>query len=219
MLAISSSMPKHSETLPGDSPDPTMPRLPSYDQAPNSNNFVKEHGESWETPYGDFFLSWYSNQLISHGDRLLSLASSTFNDVPVKVSGKVPLVHSWYKTRSHPSELTAGFYNTVSRDGDGVVEILQGIRGVNVWGQNSTISGAPNGFEQIKKNLLDENKVVDLFTYQRMGAYFFSPDHFLKCTEFVRRLTQPELHLDDLLSDEAESVCSEQGKNLHMQVA
>nr|AFO84078.1 beta-amylase [Actinidia arguta] len=230
---------------------------PSYNQAPNSNNFVKEHGGSWETPYGDFFLSWYSNQLISHGDRLLSLAASTFNDVPVKVSGKVPLVHSWYKTRSHPSELTAGFYNTVSRDGyEGVVEIfarnsckmiLPGMdlsdehqpnealsspgsllaqiisackrQGVNVSGQNSSVSGAPNGFEQIKKNLFDENKAVDLFTYQRMGAYFFSPDHFPKFTEFVRRLTQPELHSDDLLSDEAESVSSEQGKNLHMQVA
>ncbi|GFS38854.1 beta-amylase 3 [Actinidia rufa] len=75
---------------------------PSYDQAPNSNNFVKEHGGSWETPYGDFFLSRYSNQLISHGDRLLSLASSIFNNVPVKVSGKVPLVHSWYKNPVPP---------------------------------------------------------------------------------------------------------------------
>ncbi|GFZ13159.1 beta-amylase 3 [Actinidia rufa] len=184
-LAISSSMSKHSETLSGDSPNPTMPRAMTR---PQTRTILSRNMEN--------------------RGRLRMVPS------------KVPLVHSWYKTRSHPSELTAGFYNTVSRDGDeGVVEILQGIRGVNVWGQNSTVSGAPNGFEQIKKNLLDENKVVDLFTYQRMGVYFFSPDHFPKCTEFVRRLTQPELHLDDLLSDEAESVCSEQGKNLHMQVA
>ncbi|KAH7857311.1 hypothetical protein Vadar_011191 [Vaccinium darrowii] len=136
---------------------------PTYDQLPNSNSFVNENGGSWEAAYGDFFLSWYSNNLISHLDRLLSLASSTFSDYPVKIAGKVPLIHSWYKTRSHPSELTAGFYNTVNRDG---------------YDKNSSVSGGPNAFGQIKRNLLDENEVVDLFTYQRMGADFFSPDHF-----------------------------------------
>ncbi|KAJ4957031.1 hypothetical protein NE237_013814 [Protea cynaroides] len=31
---------------------------PTYEELPNSNGFFKEHGGSWETPYGDFFLSW-----------------------------------------------------------------------------------------------------------------------------------------------------------------
>ncbi|MCL7040790.1 hypothetical protein MKW94_002776 [Papaver nudicaule] len=78
---------------------------------------LHENGGSWQTPYGDFFLSWYSNQLISHGDRLLSLASSVFRNNLVTVSRKVPLVHNWYKFQSHPSEMTAGFYNSDSRDG------------------------------------------------------------------------------------------------------
>ena len=78
---------------------------------------------------------------------------------------------------------------------------------------------APNGIEQIREILLGEYTVVDLFTYQRMGAYFFSHEHFPKFTEFDQSLNQPELHSDDLLSDEAKSVSSEQGKNLHMQVA
>ncbi|XP_052207791.1 inactive beta-amylase 9 [Diospyros lotus] len=228
---------------------------PSYDQTPNSNTFVKEHGGSWETPYGDFFLSWYSNQLLSHGDRLLSLAVSVFGDTPVKVSGKVPLVHSWNRTRSHPAELTAGFYNTDNRDGyEAVVEmfarnsckmILPGMdlsdkyqpreapsspesllsqittacrkRGVEVWGENSSVSGGappPNGFEQIKKNLLDENRVVNLLTYQRMGAYFFSPVHFPSFTNFVRSLNQADLNLDDMAgSDEVEAA------DLQMQAA
>uniref|UniRef100_A0A5B7C0Z4 Beta-amylase n=1 Tax=Davidia involucrata TaxID=16924 RepID=A0A5B7C0Z4_DAVIN len=165
---------------------------PNYDQSPNWNNFFKEQGGSWETAYGDFFLSWYSSQLISHGDRLLSLAASTFSDAPVTVAGKVPLMHSWYRTRSHASELTAGFYNTVNRDGYQVVAemfgknsckmILPGMdlsdehqlreacsspetllaqitaacrkHGVEISGQNSSVSGVPRGFEQIKKNLL-----------------------------------------------------------------
>uniref|UniRef100_A0A5B7AL63 Beta-amylase n=1 Tax=Davidia involucrata TaxID=16924 RepID=A0A5B7AL63_DAVIN len=233
---------------------------PNYDQSPNSSFFFKEHGGSWETAYGDFFLSWYSSQLISHGDRLLSLAASTFSDTPVTLAGKVPLMHSWYRTRAHASELTAGFYNTVNRDGyEGVAEmfgrnsckmILPGMdlsdelqpreglsspelllaqiatacrkHGVEISGQNSSVAGVPRGFEQIKKNLLGENAVVDLFTYERMGAYFFSPEHFSSFTEFVRSLNQPELHANDLPKDEeeaAESPCSEPGKNLHMQAA
>ncbi|KAJ6725420.1 hypothetical protein OIU79_003737 [Salix purpurea] len=90
---------------------------PSYDQFPNSSQFFKDNGGSWDSPYGDFFLSWYSSELLSHGDRLLSLASTSFSNTPVTVHGKIPLMHSWYKTRAHPSELTAGFYNTASRDG------------------------------------------------------------------------------------------------------
>ncbi|KAC9988325.1 hypothetical protein E3N88_44981 [Mikania micrantha] len=77
----------------------------------------KSDGGSWETAYGDFFLSWYSTQLVSHADRMLSLASSSFNDTTVKVTGKLPLVPSWYRSRSHPAEVTAGFYNTIYRNG------------------------------------------------------------------------------------------------------
>uniref|UniRef100_A0A251V8Q9 Beta-amylase n=1 Tax=Helianthus annuus TaxID=4232 RepID=A0A251V8Q9_HELAN len=48
---------------------------------------------------------------------MLSLAASSFNNTTVKVSGKLPLVPSWYRTRSHPAEVTAGLYNTVNRNG------------------------------------------------------------------------------------------------------
>ena len=210
---------------------------PTYDQPPY-NGFFND-GASWESTYGDFFLSWYSNQLIAHGDCLLSLASSTFGDSGVAIYGKIPLMHSWYGTRSHPSELTAGFYNTVNRDGYGPVAqmfarnsckiILPGMdlsdanqpkenhsspelllaqimeackkHEVQVSGQNSSESGVPGGFEQIKKNLSGDN-VLDLFTYHRMGASFFSPEHFPLFTEFVRSLKQPELHSDDLPAEE-----------------
>lgn len=233
---------------------------PRYDEMPNANNFFREHGGSWETPYGDFFLSWYSNLLISHGSTLLSLASTVFSDCPVTISGKAPVIHSWYKTRSHPSELTAGFYNTFNKDGYGKIAeifaknsakmILPGMdlsdehqhpeslsspelllkqiksscrkSGVQISGQNSSVSGAPAGFEQIKKNLLGEDGVVDLFTYQRMGAYFFSPEHFPSFTELVRSLSQPEMLWDDIPNEEVgESlpVGSSSAKNMQMQVA
>ena len=92
--------------------------------------------------------------------------------------------------------------------------------GVEVSGQNLA-SGAPGGFEQIKKNMLGEN-MIDLFTFQRMGAHFFSPEHFPSFTEFVRSLSQPELHSDDLpLKEEeaTESVHMSSDSNIHMQAA
>ncbi|KAM7260452.1 hypothetical protein ACFE04_016193 [Oxalis oulophora] len=197
--------------------------------------FFHEHGGSWESPYGDFFLSWYSTNLISHCDRLLSMASSTFRDLPATIYGKLPLIHSWYKTCSHPSEVTAGFYNTAEKDGyQAIAEIfaknsceviLPGLdlsdkyqpansqsspellfaqirktcqqHGVQVSGQNSSVSGgAPDSYDRIEKNLSGEN-LVKVFTYQRMGAYFFSPEHFPKFTKFVRSLREPALHSDD----------------------
>jgi hypothetical protein len=214
---------------------------PKYNQFPNSTPFFNEHGESWESTYGDFFLSWYSSKLISHGDRLLSMASSIFQDKDVTVHGKLPLIHSWYKTRSHPSELTAGFYNTAGKNGyEAIAEIfakyscemiLPGLdlsdnyqpthsqsspelllaqittscqkHGVRVSGQNSLVSGVPGSFERIKENLSNGNS-VKVFTYQRMGAYFFSPEHFPKFTELVRSLSQSALHSDDLRADEEE---------------
>ncbi|XP_014518782.1 inactive beta-amylase 9 [Vigna radiata var. radiata] len=231
---------------------------PTYDQAPYSTGFFND-GASWESSYGVFFLSWYSNQLIAHGDCLLSMASSTFGDSGVTIYGKIPLMHSWYGTRCHPSELTAGFYNTANKDGYEPVAqmfaknsckmILPGMdlsdakqpkenhsspelllsqimtacrkHEVKVSGQNSSVSGVPGGFEQIKKNLSGD-EVLDLFTYQRMGASFFSPEHFPLFTEFVRSLKQPELHSDDLPTEEgegAESTVLSHESSVSMQTA
>ncbi|KAL6548454.1 Glycosyl hydrolase 14 [Orobanche gracilis] len=230
---------------------------PSYNQSPLSGGFFAESGGSWDTPYGDFFLSWYSDQLIDHGDQVLSLAASTFKDVPVVLSAKIPLTHSWCKTRSHPSELTAGFYNTVNRDGyEAVVRmlsknscgvVLPGLdlsdedqmiesrsspdsllwqimsccrkNGVEVLGQNSLITGGLRGFEKIEKNLMGENGVMGLFTYQRMGAYFFSPEHFPSFTRFVRGLNEPVRSSEDLPVEGEENAESLSGKNLQMQTA
>lgn len=233
--------------------------VPTYDQPPSSNTFFKDEGGSWETPYGDFFLSWYSSQLISHGDRILSVASSVFSDILVSISGKLPLVHSWYRTRSHPSEMTAGFYNTANRNGyESVAEmfaknscnvVLPGMdlldenepnwsspqsllaqikgtcrkHGLWVSGQNMSVSETTGGFEEIKRNLVEDNVVVDLFTYQRMGADFFSPKHFPLFTTFVRGLTQLDLDVDDMPEDketvESVLVSSEADMNLHLQAA
>ncbi|CAL1397112.1 unnamed protein product [Linum trigynum] len=222
---------------------------PTYNQSPDSNPFFNEHSGSWKTPYGEFFLSWYSSQLLSHGDRLLSMASDVYTNTGVATHGRVPLMHSWFKTRSRALENTAGFYSTdgkdayeafaqmFARNSSGMIVpgmdlsddqqpeqtmsspemLLKQIRaackrhGVGVSGMNSRVGS--NGLDRIRKNVTgDENNVVDLFTYQRMGAEFFSPEHFSSFTQFARGLNQhfAELHSDDLLAEETVPVEAEE---------
>ncbi|XP_016433990.1 beta-amylase 1, chloroplastic [Nicotiana tabacum] len=85
-------------------------------QDPESTEFFKSDG-SWNAPYGEFFLAWYSGMLLLHGERICREAETTFRGLEVNLSGKVAGIHWHYGTRSHPSELTAGYYNTSIRDG------------------------------------------------------------------------------------------------------
>ncbi|XP_055821741.1 beta-amylase 1, chloroplastic-like [Solanum dulcamara] len=85
-------------------------------QDPESTEFFKSDG-SWNTPYGEFFLAWYSGMLLLHGERICREAETIFRGLEVNLSGKVAGIHWHYGTQSHPSELTAGYYNTSIRDG------------------------------------------------------------------------------------------------------
>ncbi|KAI3873408.1 hypothetical protein MKW98_008060 [Papaver atlanticum] len=85
-----------------------------YTSQPHETGFFCDGGD-YDSYYGRFFLNWYSQILIEHADRVLSLAKLAFEgtSIAVKLSG----VHWWYKTASHAAELTAGFYNPCNRDG------------------------------------------------------------------------------------------------------
>ncbi|CAL9092530.1 unnamed protein product [Musa textilis] len=87
-----------------------------YNNWPEDTTFFRHDG-GWNGPYGEFFLSWYSQRLLEHGERILSSATSVFDSTGVKISVKVAGIHWHYGTRSHAPELTAGYYNTRFRDG------------------------------------------------------------------------------------------------------
>ncbi|KAK4406018.1 Beta-amylase 1, chloroplastic [Sesamum angolense] len=88
-----------------------------YNNWPEDTNFFRKEGGGWNTPYGEFFLSWYSQMLLDHGERILQSAKSLFENKGVKISVKIAGIHWHYGTRSHAPELTAGYYNTRFRDG------------------------------------------------------------------------------------------------------
>lgn len=88
-----------------------------YNSWPEETRFFKKEGGGWNSSYGEFFLSWYSQMLLDHGDTILSHACSIFKPSSAKISAKIAGIHWHYGTRSHAPELTAGYYNTRYRDG------------------------------------------------------------------------------------------------------
>lgn len=89
-----------------------------YNSRPFDAEFFRDKGfDSYNTPYGKFFLDWYSGQLISHGERVLSAAHKVFQGTKVTLAVKISGVHWWYDTPSHAAELTAGYYHTREHDG------------------------------------------------------------------------------------------------------
>ena len=85
-----------------------------YNSEPQDTVFFRDGGD-YDSYYGRFFLRWYADTLIDHGDRVLNLASTVFEGT--KIACKVSGIHWWYKTASHAAELGAGFYNPANRDG------------------------------------------------------------------------------------------------------
>lgn len=88
----------------------------TYNDKPDSTEFFKQNG-TYLTEKGKFFLTWYSNKLLMHGDDILDEANKTFAGCKVKLAAKVSGLHWWYKHHSHAAELTAGYYNLKDRDG------------------------------------------------------------------------------------------------------
>ncbi|KAI4331058.1 hypothetical protein MLD38_029283 [Melastoma candidum] len=88
----------------------------SYNDIPKSTEFFGDNG-TYLTEKGQFFLTWYSNKLLRHGDRILDEANKVFVGCKTKLASKVSGIHWWYKDDSHAAELTAGYYNLKDRDG------------------------------------------------------------------------------------------------------
>lgn len=121
----------------------------NYNSRSWETGFFVSQGGSWTSPYGHFFLSWYSGLITKHADRILGAAAQVLNkhgrprvfksfkegadghltyefQPACKLGIKLAGVHWWFKSRSHAAELTAGYYNTRDRNGyEPIVALLQ----------------------------------------------------------------------------------------------
>ncbi|KAJ6430615.1 hypothetical protein OIU84_021914 [Salix udensis] len=135
------------------------------------------------------------------------------------------------KPAAHPSELTAGFYNTVSRDGyEAVAEmfarnsckmILPGMDLSDKHQPQESLSSPESMLAQIRIVCRKHRVEISGQNSVRMGADFFSPEHFPSFTHFVRNLNQLEMFSDDLPEEEevVESVLLNSESNSRMQAA
>ncbi|KAG8080224.1 hypothetical protein GUJ93_ZPchr0007g5253 [Zizania palustris] len=87
-----------------------------YNDTPEKTQFFADNG-TYTTEKGKFFLTWYSNKLIKHGDKILDEANKIFLGCRVQLAIKISGIHWWYKVPNHAAELTAGYYNLDDRDG------------------------------------------------------------------------------------------------------
>lgn len=87
-----------------------------YNNKPEETDFFRSNG-AYLSENGKFFLTWYSNKLLSHSDQILEEANKAFLGCKVKLAAKVSGIHWWYNHDSHAAELTAGYYNLIDRDG------------------------------------------------------------------------------------------------------
>jgi beta-amylase len=96
--------------------NPTLAETGNYNTQPGQSSFWRDDsGNGWRSEYGQWFIKWYSQQLINHGDAVLKAARSIFGKT--SLSGKIAGIHWWYDTTSHCAETTAGFNNFPFYDG------------------------------------------------------------------------------------------------------
>eukprot|EP00285_Hemiselmis_virescens_P002392 CAMPEP_0173410168 /NCGR_PEP_ID=MMETSP1356-20130122/73955_1 /TAXON_ID=77927 ORGANISM="Hemiselmis virescens, Strain PCC157" /NCGR_SAMPLE_ID=MMETSP1356 /ASSEMBLY_ACC=CAM_ASM_000847 /LENGTH=489 /DNA_ID=CAMNT_0014371763 /DNA_START=24 /DNA_END=1493 /DNA_ORIENTATION=- len=100
-----------------------------YSWAPEHTHFFKDGG-LWETEEADFFLKWYSQALIKHGEEVLRHAVNVFRGTNILLAAKVAGIHWQAGTNSHAAELTAGYYMTRDRDGYGPIAAMFARNGV-----------------------------------------------------------------------------------------
>lgn len=85
----------------------------TYDSTPSQTQFFSSGGyNNYQSNYGEFFLGWYSQTLLAHGENILGQAASIFASSGITVAAKVSGIHWWYGDPSHAAELTAGYFNT-----------------------------------------------------------------------------------------------------------
>lgn len=79
-----------------------------YNDTPWSTKFFSK---DFESEKGKFFLTWYSEKLLEHGERVLSQVRSVLSakQTKVELAVKISGIHWWHLSKSKAAEATAGY--------------------------------------------------------------------------------------------------------------
>ncbi|KAF6174409.1 hypothetical protein GIB67_024431 [Kingdonia uniflora] len=141
--------------LPGDTGE--------YNDVPSSTDFFKSNG-TYVSKKGKFFLTWYSNKLLTHGDQILDEANQIFLGSKVKLAAKV---------------LSAGWREDIEVAGDNVLPKY------DRTSYNQVLKNAsPNGV-----NRDDPPKLrMAALTYLRLSSNLLESKNFRIFKTFVRKM-------------------------------
>ncbi|KAJ7955514.1 Beta-amylase [Quillaja saponaria] len=171
-----------------------------YNNWPEDTIFFRKEGGGWNSTYGEFFLTWYSQMLLDHGERILTSAKSIFENTGVHISVKVAGIHWHYGTRSHAPELTAGSSHRMH-----FVHQEKLVRQVALATQKAEVplageNALPRYDEFAHEQILQASSLnIDAdsgdremcaFTYLRMNPHLFQPDNWRRFVAFVKKMKE-----------------------------
>jgi beta-amylase len=111
------------------------------------SNFFQDNG-SWKTDYGQFFLSFYSEELVKHGDRMIKSAHnairSKYPDVELEM--RIPNTYWWNHCESRPAQTTSGYPRFTDPSRDAFDDVMNMISRNNA---HATVQGGELGDESI----------------------------------------------------------------------
>ncbi|GJM84743.1 hypothetical protein PR202_ga00443 [Eleusine coracana subsp. coracana] len=174
-----------------------------YHSWPEDTLFFKRDNGGWSTEYGDFFLSWYSQMLIDHGDRVLTGATSVYSGTPgVEMrDGEQP-----QDAQCRPEAL--------------VRQVASAARaaGVGLAGENALPRYDGTAHDQVVATAAQRGDAQDrmvAFTYLRMGPDLFHPDNWHRFAAFVRRMSGAAGYCREAAEREARGVAQATGSLVH----
>jgi len=91
---------------------------------PNCAPFFNNGFDNFASSYGQFFLNWYSQALITHGNNVLRPLANLVQGTGLGLAAKISGIHWQFNTPSHGAELTAGYKNDRGTAYEGIAKMF-----------------------------------------------------------------------------------------------
>jgi len=159
-----------------------------YNSVPINTTFfvqTKTNIGNYLSDYGQFFLNWYSNRLVLHGQAVLGNAVAIINGYSpnVTVAAQLGCVYWQYLEISHAAELTAGYKNDNLTGYDSFVEMFSGLGVVfdfgcfEMWDSQFPINSSSGPAELVYQTLLTAQTYGAQYEGQNTNPVYAQADY------------------------------------------